>query len=301
MDILPILSTLKRHKTAAGLIVLQIALTCAIVCNALFLISQRIERIQSPSGIAEQELVMLSLSSMVRVDNPDPQTQADLSALRQLPGVTSVSLANQYPYGRSANNSGVRLMPGDNQPTPLVAAHYQAAPGFIKTMGLHLIEGRDFTPDEYVNSTSLDNNPDPRVPAVILNKAMADRLFPGESALGKAIYVYGDSPQRVVGVLSTLVNPNPGAEDRNTDYNMLMPVHPSFRSGNFVLRVASPAQRDAVLKAAADKLMQNSPGLKRVMRDQDTLETMRDKYYRQDRSMVQLLAGVCVGLLVVTA
>ena len=42
MDIRPILSTLRRHKTAAALIVLEIALTCAIVCNALFLIGQRL-------------------------------------------------------------------------------------------------------------------------------------------------------------------------------------------------------------------------------------------------------------------
>ena len=74
MDILPILSTLKRHKTAAGLIVLQVALTCAIVCNALFLIFQRVERINAVTGIAEKELVTLSLSSMARVENPEPQT-----------------------------------------------------------------------------------------------------------------------------------------------------------------------------------------------------------------------------------
>jgi len=41
MEIRPILSTLSRHKTAAALIVLEIALTCAILCNALFLVAQR--------------------------------------------------------------------------------------------------------------------------------------------------------------------------------------------------------------------------------------------------------------------
>src|SRR5690606_22429222 len=44
MDIRPILSTLRRHKTAAALIVLEIALSCAIICNAVFLIGERIER-----------------------------------------------------------------------------------------------------------------------------------------------------------------------------------------------------------------------------------------------------------------
>ena len=42
MEIRPILSTLRRHKTAAGLIVLEIALSCAILCNALFIVGQRL-------------------------------------------------------------------------------------------------------------------------------------------------------------------------------------------------------------------------------------------------------------------
>ncbi|HEX2012738.1 MAG TPA: hypothetical protein VJN44_17555, partial [Roseateles sp.] len=64
MDILPILSTLKRHKTAAGLIVLQIALTCAIVCNALFLISERLDLIEAPTGMPDRELLYLRVTGM---------------------------------------------------------------------------------------------------------------------------------------------------------------------------------------------------------------------------------------------
>ncbi|WP_416761568.1 ABC transporter permease [Roseateles sp. So40a] len=301
MDILPILSTLKRHKTAAGLIVLQVALTCAIVCNALFLIFQRVERINAVTGIAEKELVTLSLSSMARVENPEPQTQADLAALRQVPGVVSVALTNQFAYGRNSNNSGVRLTPDSTQSSRVVAGHYTTGPGFIATMGLTLVEGRDFEANEFVAGSTLDNNADPRVPSVIINKVMADRLWPGQSAVGKAIYVYGDQPQRVVGVVRDLPSPNPGSQDENALNTMMFPVQPSFRGGNFMIRVAPGADPEAVLKASAAKLLANSPGLRRVIRDQDTIVKLRAAYYRQDGSMVMLLAGVCVGLLVVTA
>ena len=301
MDILPILSTLKRHKTAAGLIVLQIALTCAIVCNALFLIFQRVERISADTGMAESELISLSLSSMARVENPEPQTKADLAALMQVPGVVSATLTNQYPYGRSSNNSGVRVEPGEQARSRVVAGHYTAGPDLIRTMGLKLVEGRDFLPEEFVPGSTLDNNPDPRVPAVIINKRMADRLWPGESALGKGLYVYGEQPQRVVGVLAELPSPNPGSQDENALHTMLMPVQPSFRGGSFLIRVAPGANPEVVLKAAVAKLLANSPGLRRVARDQDTVLQLRERYYRQDRSMVLLLAGVCVGLLIVTA
>lgn len=301
MDILPILSTLKRHKTAAGLIVLQIALTCAIVCNALFLIFQRVERINADTGMAESELITVSLSSMTRVENPEPQTKSDLAALLQVPGVASATLTNQYAYGRSSNNSGVRTEAGEQARSRVVAGHYTTGPDFIRTAGLKLVAGRDFMPEEYVAGSSLDANPDPRVPAVIINKRMADLLWPGDSALGKALYVYGQQPQRVVGVVAELPSPNPGSEDENSQYTMLMPVQPSFRGGTFLIRVAPGADPEVVMKAASAKLLGNSPGLRRVVRDQETLLKQRQNYYRQDRSMVMLLAGVCVGLLVVTA
>jgi hypothetical protein len=72
MDIRPILSTLRRHKTAAALIVLEVALTCAIVCNALFLVSQRVERISQTSGMAENELVFVRVSGIGKQTDARP-------------------------------------------------------------------------------------------------------------------------------------------------------------------------------------------------------------------------------------
>ena len=71
MEIRPILSTLMRHKIAALLIVLEIALTCAIVCNALFLIGERLDRMNKPSGIAENELVRIQAASLRQLSGDD--------------------------------------------------------------------------------------------------------------------------------------------------------------------------------------------------------------------------------------
>ena len=64
MEIRPILSTLSRHKTAAALIVLEIALSCAIICNALFIVSQRLETLNLASGIDDDRLVEIGLSGI---------------------------------------------------------------------------------------------------------------------------------------------------------------------------------------------------------------------------------------------
>lgn len=300
MDILPILSTLKRHKTAAALIVLQIALTCAIVCNALFLISQRVERIQTPTGMPDDEIVTLFVTGVTRAGNAEAQTQSDLALLRGLPGVSAVALTNQLPFGPSSHNSGVRLQPGDNTRARLVASHYSAGEGWLQALGLRLAEGRDFLPEEYLPGTVLDDNPDPRVPAVIITRAMAEQLFPGQSALGQALYIYGTEPQRVVGVLEQLPPPYPTGVAGPAAPVMVTPLRPTYRSGTFVLRT-TPPQRDALLKAASAALEKNSDGVKRIVRMPRSFADMREAYYRQDRAMVWLLGGVCVALLIVTA
>ncbi|MBV8500883.1 MAG: FtsX-like permease family protein [Paucibacter sp.] len=298
MDLLPILSTLKRHKTAAGLIVVQIALTCAIVCNALFLISERISNIYWPSHMAENELVVLSISGMKRDENPDPQTKTDLAALRAIPGVRSVTLVNQMPFGDNSNNTGVRLS-SERDAKSVSATMYVAGEQVIETLGLRIREGRDFLPEEYVYENVVDKVDNPDIPAVLVNRALAEQLFPGESALGKAIYTFSNNPHRIVGVLEDLIHthPDPGNHNRPT---MILPVRPAYNGGAFMLRT-DPANTDAVLKAAKETLVKSGGGLKRLVRYEKTMKEMRADYYQQDRSMVWLLAGVCFGLLVVTA
>ena len=76
MDIRPILSTLSRHKTAASLIVLEIALTCAIICNAVFLIAQRLERMDRPTGMADSELVRINVAGIDYRQGVEDRTDA---------------------------------------------------------------------------------------------------------------------------------------------------------------------------------------------------------------------------------
>ena len=73
MDILPILSSLRRHRTAAALIVLEIALSCAIICNALFLVSQRVEALHRPSHRTTQQQVEQYRPAAQRMQVPSRQ------------------------------------------------------------------------------------------------------------------------------------------------------------------------------------------------------------------------------------
>ncbi|MFT4197126.1 MAG: ABC transporter permease, partial [Pseudoxanthomonas sp.] len=295
MEIRPILSTLKRHKTASILIVLEIALSCAIVCNALFLIGQRLAHMQRPSGFDEAHLVFVGANSVRHDADARALTGDDLAALRALPGVRSATVVSQIPFGNSVWNSGIKLS-AEQQDSSVTTTNYMVAEDGLKTLGLSLLEGRDFQPGEYVDSDQQN------IPAVILSRALAERLFPGQDAVGKSIYVFGDQPHRVVGVVAHLARPRDYGAAADYDVSMLFPSRFSYSEGGvYALNVADPAQRAAVLERAQQVIASHGP--KRIVSKNATrsLEELRQRYYRNDRAMAGMLVGVCALLLLVTA
>lgn len=298
MDIRPILSTLSRHKTAASLIVLEIALTCAIICNAVFLIAQRLERMDRPTGMADSQLVRINVAGIGEDENADALVRQDVAALRALPGVRAATALNHVPFDGSSWNSSVSLEP--DQPMPNLSGGVYLGERLVDTLGLRIVEGRDFNADEYVDWEAL-NEPGSRlsIPAVILNRTVAQKLFPGQSAVGKNIYSWNDNdiPHRVVGVVDDLIRPRDSGNAGEAMYSILLPVS-NVTMGRFAVRT-DPARRDEVLKAAVAVLERNSA--RRIIEDQDTFDQVRSDYYRQDRSMAWLLTAVIVALLVVTA
>lgn len=302
MEIRPILSTLRRHKTAAALIVVEIALACAIICNALFIVSQRWENLQETSGVAEHELVTVSLSGVGKQTNPDVITQEDLAALRAVPGVTNVAMVNQLPFRRGSNNSSLTIMPDQKIPT-LSAAMYTGDEGTVRTLGLNVIAGRDFQPDEYLNWSELitqlngNSNVPLRTMALIVSREAAQKLYPGQSAVGKPVYM-ANIPLTIVGVVQRLRRPN--SFDGDTSYSMLMPLRQNYTNGGFyVLRVGDPAQRGRVLHDAVDALNRVDPN--RLVIAQKTFDDWRSDYFSNDRDMMGLLITLCLALLLVTA
>jgi putative ABC transport system permease protein len=300
MELRPILSTLRRHKTASALIVLEIALSCAIICNALFLIGGRLERMDRVSGIAEDTLVRVQITGIGEDDNAAALTKTDLAVLRGLPGVEAASATNQVIYGSSSWNSSVNLVRDQTQPT-LSAAIYLGEEQLLDTMGLNLVAGRRFSADDFVEWEAL-NEPDSKVQphAVIITRSVAEKLFPGQDPLGKQFYSWGDDPIRVVGVVDHLVRPNEQGGPVAHEYSVLLPVRTPYTvGGNYLLRVSDPSRRVEVLKAAATALQRNSPN--RIILREQTLSQMREEYYRADRAMAGLLIAVSIALLIVTA
>lgn len=301
MDIRPILSTLNRHKITAWLLILQIALTCAIVCNAVFLIHQRLQQMGIASGIAEHELVQIKFAYIG--DRPDAyaQAQTDLATLRQIPGAQAVALANQLPLsGVDMSNSGLKLHPNQRQNTLEAASYY--GQNLLATLGVRLISGRDFQPDELLDLNAvmpaLHSGDMKKLPhTVIVAQAVAARLWPGQNALGKTIYVGNDIPLQVVGVSAPLARPD--NLQMGAQYSIVLPIRlTATEGGSYVIRTA-PEDREQVLKSALAALKRLDPN--RIVLEQRTYDELRHGFFENDRAMAGMLLGVIVALLIVTA
>ncbi|MEN1929724.1 FtsX-like permease family protein [Luteimonas sp. MJ250] len=301
MDIRPILSTLLRHKTAAALIVLEIALTCAIICNALFLVGERITEMNRPSGIALDELVRIQIIPIGNDADAAAQTRSDLQMLRAMPGVKAATTSNQVPFVNSSWNSGVNLTP-DQQQSTLTATKYMGDEHFLDAFGVELVAGRYFTADELVAHAALsDPAQDASLPGVVVTRTLAERLFPGEDPLGKALYFGGDDPARIVGVVAHLIRPSSLGGPEASQYSMILPVRVSYDLGGQYIIRTSPERRQEILASATDALRANGP--RRIILEENTrtFRELRDEYYQQQRSMVWLLGIVCIALLLITA
>ena len=303
MEIRPILSALMRSKVALILIGLQIALTLAIVCNALFIISQRIETIGKPSGMNEADTFTIASVGFGAAFDIKGTIISDLAAIRELPGVVDASPIVTVPLSGSGWSEGVKMGAGQKTSTTAAAIYFVDDHG-INSYGIKLVAGRNFKPEEIsLRPRSSVDWP----PSLIITQALADRLFPNHDALGKQIYISDPektAPQTIIGIVDKLQVPWPTTftfnGDRSVvDNSILVPQYAPFGSSTQYLVRAEPGRRDELMKTVEAKLSDSNHS--RIMRDLQSLQQYRKDFYVDDRAMMIILGTVIFCLLSITA
>ncbi|HMB56129.1 MAG TPA: FtsX-like permease family protein [Arenimonas sp.] len=300
MEIRPILSSLLRNKTGALLIAAQVALSLAIVANALYIIHDRLERAARTSGVADEtSMFRLGVAQMKDPESAEGKLAVqdrNYDLIRGVPGVASVARTNQSPLSRSGWNMGLSLDTKQAETTTNTAMYF-GQDSMVKTFGLKLIEGRDFVADD-VETIDPDKTQSLGRTA-ILTQVLAKKLFPASSAVGKTIYLGTGSdafPLQVVGVVEKLQTPWANVGERG-EISTILAARRVESYGMFVVR-AEPGQRDRVMKdveAALGKV----PG--QVVMGTESMEKDRIDLYRDDRAIAWMLITVTVLLLLVTA
>jgi putative ABC transport system permease protein len=300
MEIRPILSALLRSKTGAILVALQVALSMAILANALHIVNERRGQAARASGVDNEHAVFSISVRNLSSDGPEQQLATqnrEIATLRAVPGVLSVANVNQFPLTGSGSNNSVAV---DRKQTDQSAssAFYTSPDSLVKTWGLKIVEGRDFLPGEAqdINQNSKDV---PRV--VIVTRALASKLWPGQAAVGKIMYFgFGEDAieTRVVGVVERLQTPWANLGERG-EFSSIVPirVYGAEASAAYTVRV-EPGQRDRIMKEAEASLRKASPTP--VIIDSKSMDDHRKEFYRSDLAMSWMLVTVSVLLLLIT-
>jgi len=183
------------------LVVAQVALSLVVlVCGGLFIKSFRKAQTMDP-GFSNDKGLMVSLSPLL-VGYDEEQSRIFykqvLERVSHVPGIEAASYTLTLPLGDSSNSSGPILKEGETLARGSAGLNIMnnvVSPGYFKTMQIPFVEGRDFD--------DRDTTKTKRV--IVINQRMAEMLWPGESAVGKRIFVGTDGKYQleVIGVVKT--------------------------------------------------------------------------------------------------
>lgn len=181
----------------SGLVVVQVALSFALLIGGGLLIASLRELQSIQSGFDDSHLLTASIDfdaagyTAERMQNAEDQIVDRLEALR---GVQSAAFARTTPFEYRDYSSGTVAFDGSNLPPNMLPtiSYNEVGPHYLATMGIPLISGREFTRAD--NETSL--------PVTIVNQVMADQLWPRQEVIGRRIQVK-DHWLQVVGVART--------------------------------------------------------------------------------------------------
>ncbi|MFY2762865.1 ABC transporter permease [Arenimonas sp. MALMAid1274] len=301
MEIRPILSAMLRNKTAPLLIAAQVALTLAIVCNALYIIRDRLATAARPTGADEQNLTEIRFYPHRQITDIEDMQQRDIAAIKAIPGVVSATWTNQIPLGQSSWNNGGLTAERGRRDSDIGATLYFNGTGdsLVDTFGLKIVEGRFFEPGEFITSNpQLDRNQ----PAhVMVTLSLARQLFPDDTSyVGKVFYMGGDDSAegvRIVGVIEHLQSPSAPADDGAND-SIILPVRYIDAFSRYAVRT-EPGQQDRVMADVEKALLALRND--RILLGKRTFVEARERRYAGENMMAGLLIAVTAFLLLITA
>lgn len=192
-------STVAANTARRALVAIEVALAIVVLSGAGLLIKSLAGLMNVNPGLDPREVLTLQVSL------PQPSTYAaparesfcaDLSrAADGLPGIRSIGAISHLPL--SGQNAGRGLTIEGRVPDPndaASAAYRVTCPGYFATIGIPMLEGRDFSHRDITRGDHV----------TIVSKTMARRYWPGASPIGKRLKlgpIDNDQPWRtVVGV-----------------------------------------------------------------------------------------------------
>lgn len=175
-----------RHGTQRILVVAENALAAVLLVGAGLLLKSFLRLTAVDEGFDPTHVVTLKLS-LPPARYPDPARRAQVvthivDGISALPGVRSASVVTRLPLGGGDSHRGIEIEGRPSRPNEDLSILYSVVtPGYFRTLGIPLLQGRDFSLRDEANASRV----------IIINNAMARAFWPGIDPVGKRISLDG--------------------------------------------------------------------------------------------------------------
>jgi len=251
LDVLKEVRGQRTHRRLTHALVAAQAAFCVFLVFGASLFLGTLERLQGrPLGFVPDHLWHLSVQS---AQNRSSEAWTQLAAaLRAMPRVESAAIAGWAPLTGNQWRSSV-TRPG--RPSPEDAPNWvSVAPGYVETMKMRLIEGRDFRP---ADRSPRKEHGQPAPGVAIVNESFARVYFDGATPVGQHVVVdSSQAPMEIVGLVADAVY----ASVRESSHPAVFIPFDNERSDATIL-VRTDAGAPEMAQAARRELLRLDPGL----------------------------------------
>lgn len=291
LEIKPIFNSLLRSKAGAFMLLIQIAITTAIVSNAAFIAKDRIDFLSQETGYPEDEIFSFTVMTFDKELDISQKFEETERLLRNLPGVKNAGLFNAVPLSGSGSASGLSLQPAIERGQDVRTAYFNADENALDILGVGLSEGRNFRADEIVVSANRDTFPQ----VIIISKPLATELFPDGNALGQTVY-YGGSPMEIIGITKKITGP--WLKDGRPENVSIIPFVSAALFQDIIVRT-EPQERAAIMRQIEDIMLEDHS--KRVIIRLRGMDEAKAQQNASDTLMLRMLIVLSVVLIMITA
>lgn len=291
MHLGPILRAMNHNRVRFALIIFEIAITLAIVTNAVNIIFDERQKMQQKSGFDDANLFSIGYQPFAPEFSEQPYVeqlvQTDMRAIRAIPGVKAVAATGFLPW-QGGGSSGTWKTEG--YPEKFQAQIYGARGELFDTIGVKIAQGRGFIETD----TPADANTPTRV--TVISRALAKKLWGDANPIGRVITDgEGATPRTVIGIIDEFYNPY----DWGIGEFVLFTPGRAYGTGGaqFLVRT-EPGALKSVVGDIEKKLLAVNPGREFRM---FTVPEMKDQFFVAGRLVIRAMTGIIIVLVFVTA
>lgn len=297
LNLRPILSALLRNRTGAILVAMQIAVALAILVNATYIVKQRLDEINRPTGVDEKNLFVIDPTGFTSRYDYASSVREDLAYLRGLDGVIAATVTDDVPFDPKGDSEALFRKPNQKFSSLVGAYAYEMDEEGLETLGSHIIAGRGFRKEEILPpmtpSTSMR-----AFPQIVVTQRLAQTFFPDGNAVGKQVYDYLGRPVTIVGIASDMAGPWGAADGTFLHGSYWVPQQPLMYGFHYLVRT-KPGRRDEIMRVASEHLAQSN--MNRAISSVRSVEFYKEFTYLTGRVTADALMIVTALLLGVAA